>query len=459
MKGDFTRDTFDSFRHFSRVLMQQGRVQLDADFNEQAAILLHYLRTLATDLIGPYGGPEGNNLGFNISFLPNDGGNFTIGKGRYYVDGILCENDQDLKYLEQKYLKYLTTNQNKLLPANLGTCYAYLDVWERHITHGQTDGIREVALGGLDTCSRAQVVWQVKLKEFDAGTTCTSVKDDLPKPSNASIKARVRPEGEYENPCSIPPESRYRGLENQLYRIEIHRDGNEQEATFKWSRDNGSIVFPIVRQQGNVVTLQFFGRDKRTSLEQDDWVEITDDGTELRGEPGILAQVDKVDSVEMTVTLKLPSDQPPNSVSWPDYNEKSLSHPLLRRWDHRAIEGLKMTEGAILIHESKQSNDGWIEIENGIEVQFQPPDQGGLARDYRTGDYWLVPARVATGKIEWPPELDENGQVIKDSKGNELPKALQPHGIEHHYAPLAVIVNRAVEPDGDCRCRIKPPCP
>jgi len=57
MKGDFTRDTFDATRHFSRVLMQQGRVQLDADWNEQAAILLHYLQALAADLIGPHGGP------------------------------------------------------------------------------------------------------------------------------------------------------------------------------------------------------------------------------------------------------------------------------------------------------------------------------------------------------------------------------------------------------------------
>jgi hypothetical protein len=45
MKGDFSRDSFDPVKHFSRVLQQQGRVQLDADWNEQAAILLHYLRT------------------------------------------------------------------------------------------------------------------------------------------------------------------------------------------------------------------------------------------------------------------------------------------------------------------------------------------------------------------------------------------------------------------------------
>ena len=58
MKGDFTRNTFDPLKHFTRVLMQQGRVQLDADWNEQAAILLHCLQTLAADLIGPHGGPS-----------------------------------------------------------------------------------------------------------------------------------------------------------------------------------------------------------------------------------------------------------------------------------------------------------------------------------------------------------------------------------------------------------------
>ena len=58
MKGDFTRVTFDPIKHFSRVLMQQGRVTLDADSNEQSAILLHYLRNLAKDIIGPYGAPD-----------------------------------------------------------------------------------------------------------------------------------------------------------------------------------------------------------------------------------------------------------------------------------------------------------------------------------------------------------------------------------------------------------------
>ena len=57
-RGDFSRDTFDPNKHFMRVLMQQGRVSLDADWNEQTDILLHYMQTLAKDIIGPSAGPE-----------------------------------------------------------------------------------------------------------------------------------------------------------------------------------------------------------------------------------------------------------------------------------------------------------------------------------------------------------------------------------------------------------------
>lgn len=38
MKGDFSRAVLDP-DIFSRVLMQQGRVMMDSDWNDQAAIL------------------------------------------------------------------------------------------------------------------------------------------------------------------------------------------------------------------------------------------------------------------------------------------------------------------------------------------------------------------------------------------------------------------------------------
>ena len=57
MKNDASRNTFDARKHYSGVRMQQGRVQLDADWNEQGDIIAHRAETEASDVIGPSGGP------------------------------------------------------------------------------------------------------------------------------------------------------------------------------------------------------------------------------------------------------------------------------------------------------------------------------------------------------------------------------------------------------------------
>jgi hypothetical protein len=91
MTGDFTRSTFHSEKHYRSVLMQQGRVQLDADWNEELDILAHLEDTTRIDEIGPCGVPK-DNAGFGISTTP-DMSDLTISPGRLYADGILCEFD------------------------------------------------------------------------------------------------------------------------------------------------------------------------------------------------------------------------------------------------------------------------------------------------------------------------------------------------------------------------------
>ena len=93
-------------KHSPPVLTQQGRVQLDADANEQASIELHRLRTLAADLVGPHGGPAGDPDSASItarSARPPSRAARRISTrrtrhraGRYYVAGILCVNDDVL---------------------------------------------------------------------------------------------------------------------------------------------------------------------------------------------------------------------------------------------------------------------------------------------------------------------------------------------------------------------------
>jgi Family of unknown function (DUF6519) len=63
-----------------------------------------------------------------------------------------------------------------------------------------------------------------------------------------------------------------------LYRVEVHRSGKANDsATFVWSRDNGSVVFPIRTLKGNVARLDNLGLDRRSTLISGDWVEIVDE--------------------------------------------------------------------------------------------------------------------------------------------------------------------------------------
>ena len=89
MKSDNSRSTFDPKKHYSSIIVQQGRVQLDADWNEQQALHQHRIDSESIDTIGACGVPEVGG-GFKINFTP-DFSDLTISPGRIYVDGVLCE--------------------------------------------------------------------------------------------------------------------------------------------------------------------------------------------------------------------------------------------------------------------------------------------------------------------------------------------------------------------------------
>ena len=562
MKGDFSRQTANPQKHYTAVLMQQGRVQVDADWNEQLAVNQHRTETEAKDMIGPGGVPleEG---GFKIDFTP-DSNDLTISPGRIYIDGILCEleatpftpvgfptahsmqvpvwtvdgrgfqagqwieisgtiqgNQQtqlvqistvdpanliltfqaDISafqhaaapsarhittYTTQAYYPnpaYTTLSSTTNLPVlslNLspGTYDAvvYIDVWQRHITALDDPSIREVALGGPDTTTRVQTIWQVKLQPvalpanvyqelqqlindyqswlkqlqqdeqtlqqieqgqaqgdpvqlgyqiayekqiadeyvtFFSEFLTNSVNcysqfpewDALVAPSTGALNARTQPVVSTSDPCLIPPSAGYQRLENQLYRVEIHNGSDASGGpTFKWSRDNGSVVAAIESITNNGIVVQSVGPDDILGFANVDgqlpWVEVVDDVTEFNGQPGQLVQIVNVDVPTRTITV---SPTPSIQLS---------NNPKLRRWDQA---GPTITQNGIAITPAT-----WLDLEGGIQVQFS---QG----NYKTGDYWLIPARTVTGEIDWP----------QDSNTRPLPQL--PLGVQHHYYRLGLL--------------------
>ena len=498
-RGDVSRDTYDESKRFSRVLMQQGRVQLDADWNEQNDILLHYLRSLAADLIGPHGG-SGTQPGFalittdtEVDALVDANGNplnadtvrvlkaslresgFLIGTGRYYVDGLLCESNRYLGFTEQAGYPFAGVMSFAQIQDTTGSFLVFLDVWERHVSCSEDGDICEVALGGPDTATRAQVVAAVVVPNPEAGgeklydqqqlvdfarklkegtdnndaTVIQAMRQELNKfgenvraklngVSTARLRARAHVTGLPEGDCNIRPEAQYRGPENQLYRVEIQRGGiawdgatdNEKPAgnantaaTFKWSRDNSSISHQILSLQGDTVVVSSLGRDPSRGLQVDDWVVIVAEDLVLQGQPGPLRSVKSINPDDLTITLAEGVDQ--------SYTQDSKLHPVLRRWDQRRSDG-PAAGNVMLVREGSGEELNWIELEDGVQIQFPRNTDANVNRRYRAGDYWLIPARVATGDVLWPRELQSTKPVAR---------ALPPHGVEHHYAPIAVISN------------------
>jgi hypothetical protein len=450
MKGDFTRNTFDPEKNFTRVLMQQGRVLLDSDWNEQAEIQQHYLRKLAVDLIGPHAGPIGPNgetkgyPGFSITPKNDD---LSIGLGSYYVDGIRCENKKDITYYGQ--LKLFREKR----PIPKVPYLVYLDVWERHITFLDDDYLREAALGGPDTTTRLKVVWLVRIWPWDDKESNLSKPSELDRDEidakwkewrsfldrapNGLLKAQAKVDASSKKiePCAISAEARFSGPENRLYRVEIHRGGDSSVATFKWSRENGSVVFPIGDiDQGKdnlirAILEHLGGGDDRKGLKEGDWVEVESDEIHLRND---VLQTDEYPLLKVKEISKNDKVVYLEGNIPPDAN----SNRMLRRWDHRAGDpkkgGLELDGGASKIKEGE-----WLNLEDGIQVWFDKAE-GTETNFYRTGDYWLIPARTATGNVQWPQSV--NG-----------PLAIPPHGVEHHYAPLKIIESAN---EIDCRRNI-----
>lgn len=570
MKGDFSRDTFVPAKHYSAVLMQQGRVQVDADWNEQQAISRHLTEAEGWDVIGHCGAPEFGG-GFNISVAPS-GEDLLISPGSMYIDGILCEAEHeppipvelnqngatilhwptdgrkfklgqwvlilavssksapgfpkvaritgvDLEGLKLKFDIQLEEidNENSYTLSRITTyltqpdypepAYAdkpspsewvtlkladglhlvYLDVWQRHITALEDSHILEKAVGAPDTTTRMKTVWQVKIlsirkkpaafeiteeageianpkaREFvmnfrrdgmnfaydqescmrlmPYGVQARKVADTLAPdernifdrildtvdfwketiaawinliaPSTGTLNVRTRLSNSTETLCSLSPEAGYQRLENQLYRVEIHKGSLEQGGpTFKWSRDNGSVVAAVEKISEAEITIKDL-RDDTLRFGSGQWVEVLDDKNELNNLPGQFVKIlERIREDSGGTILRMESQVTP--LAEDDEGVDKALHPKIRRWDH--WRGATRADIPL-------DTKGWVTIDDSIEVKFSEST-------YKTGDYWLIPARTAKGNIEWPP--------YDDPKADPIPQL--PLGVKHHYCALAWII-------------------
>jgi hypothetical protein len=454
MHGDFSRWTFAAANAYRAVALQQGRVLLDSDWNEQTRLTAHHDEVRTADVVGRSGGPLPEDGGPGpFAILAADGSvpvgvpwaNLVVTPGRYYVDGVLAEcgpnpgRPAGWPLTSQPYLPSIGAGvaENPGLPeppaSPDGTRYAvYLEVSEHEVTADENPALRESALGGPDTSTRAQTVWQVRWEQLVGAVQCTDLHAaDWSARTPRTLVAALRDAETDADPCRISTSGGYRRLENQLYRVQIHDPGDTTtQPTFLWSRENGSVVSGLVGLATSVLPgvdavlqLDRVGRDEELSIRQGDLVEVTSTDLELRRLPGFLARAGAPDGLDLPVAWAAGH---PTSVA-------ALGRaPIVRRWEGGPVRAAATA----------------VDLEDGITVRFPA---GGQAA---TGDYWMIPARAVRlayglselrGTIDWPVE-------------GGGPLAMPPAGPPRLVTPLAIFsrTGGTWTRESDCRLLFPP---
>jgi hypothetical protein len=251
-----------------------------------------------------------------------------------------------------------------------------LDVWNRYISTVEDPSIREVALGDADGPSRLKVVWQARLSL--AGPVGDGSCASGAAAAKGTLIASTVPGLPSDDPCVLPDEAGYRGLENQLYRVEVH-SASATAVILKWQRDNASTVSQVL-SLGSSLQLDNMGPDDQRGFTTAAYVEVTDDALELEQQVSDLL---KVTGPPDTTNRKVQLEASPTAAQ-PGRN------PRARRWD-----------GQITIDLTVPTAGEPIPLERGLQVVLIPGD-------LRPGDYWLIPARTANsaggGTITWPAD-------------------------------------------------------
>jgi len=448
MGADLSRIRSNPLLDFAGVELKQGGVLLDADFNEFVAVVDRRLRAAVSDIVGPGTVSSTTAEAFKVSAVA---GTLSIGKGRLYVDGLLAENHGaastdpakkrfDPLMAEPAFADPVGYAAQPCLPnapalPTEGTHLVYLDVWQREVTHLERTELMEAAVG-VETSSRLQTVWQVRVLADDAGgATCASPDDDvagwsgLIAPSSGRLTSGTFDVPPSSDPCELPPTGGYRGLENQTYRVEIQDPGLPGgTATFKWSRDNacvGSRVASMV--SATELELQTLGRDDVLRFNTGDWVEIIDDVREFSQRCGEMRRVTVNEAARrITFAPALPAEMLPAPPTFPNSDSPRIRNLRVRRWDQKGkvlrtgpggttpqFQDLDVVGSAGVIKVPAAGTT--LLLENGVTVSFATVGTKG----FRPGDYWAFAARTADASVE----LLDNAP---------------PRGIHHHYERLGI---------------------
>jgi len=400
MKTQTSRDSFRPAANYSGVYLQQGRMIVDADWNEATEIGKARLEAALLDAVAS-GAPRNGGLA-----IIKPAADVLIRPGVLYVEGVPARLDGPAAGLA------LTAQPDyrnaPALPANNYRVYA--DVWERPVTALEDDELLDAGLHGADTATRTRTLLQVKW--CAAGIDPADAAQNPPL-GNAALRLRLRRIANAVNscdPCAAEVEVDER-IGNYLFRVEVHdvfAEAGNRMLVLKWSRDNGAEAytpasFPEGFDQGDWAW-EFFDGDSENLL-----------GHHFpAGQPrrrGVLGK-----------TFSAPANPLPNRHvrQWDGYAKINLTGNTLVEGADRGVDlSASLADEA---HAFFAITGGVLSI--NLELLELKLNLAGAV--FVAGDFWQVPVREAD---------DASGDWVLGTGTTGVP----PKGIRHHYLQLAVV--------------------
>ena len=402
MGSDRARITYDESRQYRAVVMQQGRVTLEADWNEEWQMVNEELRKDVLDIVGPCCTPNDGYRVLETEHVPDPFFDFSVSNGTMYVGGMRVFLANPLRYSQQPDWVDHLHDPDWVDPSTLGETknrreFIYLYLREQEVSAVEDSVLREVALGGPDTAQRLRLIqhivrvstdkrdcagalaeakkrWAVKGLNFDeqtmrlmsSGTLQASFQDVIPNP----------------DPCEPQAHGGYLGADNQLIRVQISGfDKASNTYRLIWGFDNASFLYRVtVGDDLKTLKLQSRPVDDFHKPRADQAVEVLRSAAQLSSitndyiasPTGIVATLD-ADYISDTQSITLPTALPA------EYRDTSkVPVVFLRVWE----EEKAFTPGTPVVLGT-----------TGVQVTLQTTGKDPL----HVGDYWLMAVRPNTG--------------------------------------------------------------
>jgi hypothetical protein len=253
MASDISRTDDSGRQHYKGVVMQQGRVILDRDFNALQEITEERTDADALDFVGPCGTPDN---GFAIdAIIPGSpplwvpppplsppalhNRDFLISPGTMYVGGqraVFPPADYGQPPITYSYFDQPDWIQPDEPNTDATLEFVYLHLLEQEVSAVEDTDLKDVALGGPDTTQRVRLIKRVKRLKVDSGD-CTAAfaqaqvwwrNNNLafdPKTMRlllqASLKVSFSTQASQPDPCEPVAQGGYLQPENRLIRVQI----------------------------------------------------------------------------------------------------------------------------------------------------------------------------------------------------------------------------------------------